>query len=167
MCPLKSNENKQTNNIFNVKLSFSLNRCTALAVVEKSIWRHLHVDCSATHTKPQLYTPVRQLVAHLCLGAILIRNEAHTAKQLIMQLKLLEKNTSGYIRVIYRPRPRAGECVREEGTCKRGCFGTAVPVAICRRRAGCVVEWHGAWPSRAKRFGRSSFTVMVCGCGEG
>ena len=31
---LKSNENKQTNNIFNVKLSFSLNRCTALAFVE-------------------------------------------------------------------------------------------------------------------------------------
>ena len=108
---------------------------------------------------------MRQLVAHLCLGAILIRNEAHTAKQLIMQLKLLD--TSGYIRVIYRPRPGAGECVREEGTCKRGCFGTAVPVAICKRRAGCVVEWHGAWPSRAKRFGRSSFSVMVCGCGEG
>ena len=41
---------------------------------------------------------MRQLVAHLCLGAILIRNEAHTAKQLIMQLKLLEKthqDTSG------------------------------------------------------------------------
>ena len=52
--------------------------------------------------------------------------------------------------------------------CKRGCFGKALPVAICRRRAGGVIEWHGAWPSQAKRFGRVSFTVIVilCCCGE-